>query len=169
MKGAGKSTMAGALSARGAQIVADDALPVDTDGRIARAWPGPTALKLWPESVAAIGRSPRRLRRLHPRASKRVVVDLVATSQPVPLRAVYALHVGNDLLVEPLRGHAAVVELIRHSYAARFVPALGATPEHFARCVRLAGKVPLFNLLRPAALDRLGEVAALVEAHAAGL
>jgi hypothetical protein len=169
MKGAGKSTMAGALTARGALIIADDALPVDMNGHTAQAWPGPTALKLWPESVTAIGRSPRRVRRLHPRASKRVVVDLMATSQPVPLHAIYSLHVGNDLSVEPMHGHAAVVELIRHSYAARFVPSLGATPEHFSRCVRLAESVQMFSLARPAALDRLAEVAEFVEEHVAGL
>jgi hypothetical protein len=169
VKGAGKSTMAAALASRGHAVVTDDALPVDLDGNAAMAWPGPAALKLWPESAAAVGRSARRLRRLHPAASKRVVGDLPATSRPVPLRAIYALFVGDEVVIQPMRGQEAILELIRHSYAARFVPSLGATPSHFGRCARIAAEVPIFNLVRPASLDALPDVAAALEAHAAGL
>jgi hypothetical protein len=169
MKEAGKSTMAGAMVARGASVVSDDALPVSLGDGSAMAWPGPSALKLWPESLTAIGRSARGNPRLHPRASKRVLSDVPVTGEARPLRAIYALDISDDLGIEPILGQAALVELVRHSYAARFLPELGATPGHFERCATLAREVPLFRLSRPAALDKLDDVAALVEAHAAGL
>jgi hypothetical protein len=169
-KGAGKSTMAGSLVARGHSIIADDALPLDPDvDGPPMAWPGPAPLKLWPESASALGRHPRRLPRLHPKASKRVVADVAQSSEPLPLRAVYTLDVGADVSIEALRGQAALVELMRHAYAPRFLPAVGATPAHFARCAHVARSVGIYRLTRPATLEGLSSVAAAVERHAASL
>jgi hypothetical protein len=169
-KGAGKSTAAGALVRRGHPIITDDALPLDIadDGR-ATAWPGPAPLKLWPESASALGRSPRRLPRLHPKASKRVVADLPRTTTAVPLVALYSLEVADEIRIEPLAGSAALLEVMRHAYAPRFLPSAGATPEHFDRCARLVRGVPVFRLARPAGLDRLDDVARAIEGHVASI
>jgi len=169
-KGAGKSTAAGAMLRRGHPVVTDDALPIETTGAGApTAWPGPAPLKLWPESAVALGRSPRRLDRLHPAASKRVVPDVAQAPAPVPLLAIYSLEVGDDVAIRALAGAAGLVELMRHSYAPRFLPAAGATPAHFERCAQLAKSVAVCRLVRPPALDRLDEVAQMVEEHASSL
>jgi hypothetical protein len=169
-KGAGKSTMAGALVARGHSIIADDALPLDPDvDGPPMAWPGPAPLKLWPESASALGRHPRRLPRLHPKVSKRVVSDVAQSLAAIPLLAIYSLDVGSDVSIEALRGQAALVELMRHAYAPRFVPAAGATPEHFARCAQVVRSVGIYRLTRPATLEGLPAIAAAVEQHAASL
>jgi hypothetical protein len=170
-KGAGKSTAAGAFLARGYPLLTDDVLPVagTEGGGDVLALPGPAALKLWPESARALGYAPRRLPRLHPAGTKRVLGAAPAETEGRPLRALYVLDVGEALAVEPVRGHLALVELLRHAYVPRFVPDLGATPAHFARCARVARAVPIFRLRRPPGLEKLPDLVAVVEAHVVGL
>ncbi len=114
-KGAGKSTAAGAMLRRGHAIITDDSLPLDAESEgVPVAWPGPAPLKLWPESATALGRAPRRLQRLHPTISKRVLSDVPQATGPLPLRAIYSLSVGSELAVQQVRGQEALVEIMRH-------------------------------------------------------
>lgn len=57
--GAGKSTMAALLVARGGRVVADDMLVLAGDGALA--WPGAGGFKLSSKSLARIGRTPEGL------------------------------------------------------------------------------------------------------------
>ena len=56
LSGAGKSTFAALLIARGGRVVADDMLVLGAEGRLA--WPGAGGLKLSSKSLARIGRTP---------------------------------------------------------------------------------------------------------------
>lgn len=59
--GAGKSTTAAALQARGFAIVADDTVVLDLSGARPMCLPGHKRLKLWPDSLALTGMAPREL------------------------------------------------------------------------------------------------------------
>jgi len=164
--GHGKSTTAATLHARGGAIVADDVVALDlgASGGPA-ALPGFPLLKLWPDAVMALGESPENLPRLHASEEKRArVADTVATA-PRPLRRVYVLTEAESLRLEPLSGHAAVFELLQHSYVAPALERLGS-PSFLAQCARLAAAVPVRRLRRPRCLAGLGELAALIEADA---
>jgi len=164
--GHGKSTTAATLHARGCAVVADDVVAVDlgASGGPA-ALPGLSQLKLWPDAVTALGESPEDLPRIHASEEKRArVADTVATS-PRPLRRVYVLTDAESLGLEPIGGHAAVFELLQHSYVAPALERLGS-PSFLAQCARLAAVVPVRRLRRPRCLARLGELAALIEADA---
>jgi hypothetical protein len=166
--GHGKSTTAAMLCARGCAVVADDVVAVDlgTGGGPA-ALPGFPQLKLWPDAVTALGESPEDLPRLHQSEEKRArVADTVAMTAR-PLRRLYVLTDAEGLGLEPVSGHAAVFELLQHSYVAAVLDRLG-TSRFLAQCARLARAVPVTRLRRPRSLARLGELAALIEADAPG-
>jgi hypothetical protein len=129
------------------------------------ALPGFPQLKLWPDTVTALGEAPESLPRVHPGEEKRARVVSAATSAPGPLRRLYVLTDAESLELEPLSGHAAVFELLQHSYVAPALPGLGS-PRHLAQCARLAAATPVRRLRRPRSLAGLGELAALIEADA---
>ena len=73
-----------------------------------------------------------------------------------------------SLELEPLRGHAAVFEVLQHSFVAPALEQLGSS-RFLADCTRLAAVVPVRRLKRPRSLAELGRLAALVEADAVGV
>jgi hypothetical protein len=168
-KGWGESTTAAILHARGHELIADDVVAIDVTSSAAPiVYPGFPQLKLWPEAVASLGDTPDRLPRLHPQNEKRArrVADGFA-QVPLPLRYIYILDAGPTLEVSSVPAQEAFVQLVRHSYALRFIGPNGATAAHFRQCARLAGQVPIACLKRPVALDALPQLADLIEEHLA--
>lgn len=159
--GRGKSTTAAALHARDCPVVADDVVAVDlSNPETPVAMPGFPRLRLWPDTVSALGEAPDRLPRVHPAEEKRTrVVSVVAA--PRVLQRLYVLTDAESLALEPLSAHAAVFELLQHSYIAGALPELGSS-SHLDRCARLAAAVPVRRLRRPRSLAGLGELAAFV-------
>jgi hypothetical protein len=93
--GAGKSTLAATLATRGYAVVSDDVVALGGAHGEPVAQPGPSRIRLWPESVQALYGSPDALPRLTPTWDKRF---LDATQdgcrfqeRPLPLAAVYVL------------------------------------------------------------------------------
>jgi hypothetical protein len=86
---------------------------------------------------------------------------------PRPLRRLYVLTDAEALHLEPLRGHAAVFEVVQHSFVAPALEQLGSS-RFLAECTRLAVLVPVRRLSRPRCLARLENLAALVEADVSG-
>lgn len=164
--GWGKSTMAAALQARGHDLVADDVVAVTgLDGGAPLAVPAFPQVKLWPDALAWLGEDPERLPRVHQAVEKRARPAPGFVRQPLPLRRVYVLADAERLAVETLQGHAAVFELVQHSYIAPAVRLLGSAT-HLAQCARLATAVAVRRLCRPRSLADLDTVAALVEGDA---
>lgn len=167
-KGWGKSTLAAVLAQRGHSVISDDvvALGKDADG-------GPTLLpafpqiKLWPNSVEALGGNPEDLPRLSTLFEKRhydVTTQFART--PLPLKCIFLLGIGETVRVDPVQAQDAIVELIRHSYSARFAVHLLSGKEggrHLMQCSALARRVPICRLERPADLSLLPDAARLVE------
>lgn len=164
-KQAGKSTMAAALHRRGHTLIVDDVLALDLpDGKGARAWPGFPQFKLWPASAVALGEDPGTLAPLHPELEKRSLrPERRFQETPLPLHRIYVLREGPVLCGAPLPAREAFVELLTHSYAARFLGEAGAGPEHFRQCQALVGQVPIHRLQRPRDLAQLPEVVRFVE------
>lgn len=153
--GRGKSTTAAAFYARGHDVVADDVVAVQMERGCPVVFPGFPQLKLWPEVAACLGDAVETLAKLHPQRDKRGrrVTDQFSDRR-LPLRALYILTEGPVLAVEPLRAQEAVIELVRHSYAAQLVPSLGAAA-HLLQCAGVAGAAPIRRLMRPPSLAQL--------------
>lgn len=171
VKGAGKSTMAATLQARGHALMADDILAVRMGQNGPLALSGFPHLKLWPDSLAVLGHDPQSLPQLRPELEKRGHrLTAGFSTEVVPLRCIYMLNLGPESSIETFPPQQAWAILMPHWYGARFgselLQALGLS-SHFLQCATLAKQVPICRLSRPAAFAALPNVARLVEAHAA--
>lgn len=182
--GAGKSTMAAALHARGHRVVSDDvvAIPILQDGqmpfdssfeaysrvparRFPTVFPAYPQLRLWPQTVEALGEDAAALPRLHPdqeRRIRRVARDFKASG--VPLRGLFVLKSGEELALERFTPAQALFQLVQHFYCLDLPDPVEAAAQ-FQKCGVLARTLPVFGLKRPQDLSRLAEIAALVETN----
>jgi hypothetical protein len=168
--GEGKSTLAAALHARGHPLLTDDVAALALDRADPEVFPGYPFLRVWPDTVSALGESSADLPRLHPRLEKRGRPSHAEFPRhAVRVRRIYILDRsrGRGPAIEPLAPQAAFVELVRHSFGARSLVPLH--PErHFTQCTQLAGRASVSRLESRTGLNRLGDLAAMVEKDLAG-
>jgi len=157
--GAGKSTLAAALHARGHDVVADDvvAVPTPADPVVP---PGAPLLKFDEETVDE-------LRDVQPRAADSETASTSSTAfRPVtesalskrfyrvertlpaarPLTRVYVLDRGGAPGVASLSPRERVLALVRHSYARRRLRATETVARNLRQCVSLAESVSVRRL-----------------------
>jgi hypothetical protein len=160
--GAGKSTLAAALAIGGLPILADDCLVVEPARRGFVARPFYPGVRLWADSVRAVGASPRasapvahytRKRRLDAR-------DLSCESRAVPLRRIFVLdrpakpRQNTPLLLTRLRGVDALLRLLECTFQLDITDA-GAVRRTFERQSQLVRAVPVDRLTFPWQLKTL--------------
>lgn len=165
-QGWGKSTIAAALHLRGHDMLADDITTIQMDSACPMVVPAFPQFKLWPDSLLALGATPETLPVLHPDLHKRGF-HLVSgfARNPAPLKHIYVLAAGRNLQIQSLSSQEAFVELIRHSYAARFgSQLLHATgiATHFRQCAHLVQNTRVYRFGRPASLSVLHEHASIL-------
>ena len=167
-KGAGKSTLAAALNARGHLLISDDVVALDvTHDAAPRVRPGPGNLNLWPDSAKATGQDLSALNRIFS-GSPKLVGCLPSTTSfdPVPLSAVVIL--SGETSEAPLEMNRlplmeAFRQLVSHSHALRWVDDAGCLPVHLKQCRAVLDYVPVFRLNRGPSLDSLAELAERIE------
>lgn len=166
-KGHGKSTTATALQARGHRLLTDDILALDlTAPTNPLVLPGFPQIKLRPDAAAALVAQPEALPRLHPEVNKLAYLPHDHFSlAPMPLRAIFVLAQGPEPALERVAPQTALLALISHSYALRFLKTAGATADHFQQCSQLCEQVPVYSLQRPYALEAMPQIVRLVEAE----
>jgi hypothetical protein len=116
--GAGKSTLAAALTRLGGATLADDALVLRVGDRRLLAIPTYPGLRLWPGSQALVGRWPslRRTRVSHQHRKQRWAGGSVTFADtPAPLSTLYLLSRGRTLRIEPVGPREAMMALVRFS------------------------------------------------------
>ena len=170
-KGQGKSTLASILHRRGHDLLTDDILALDVQGDHLIARPGFPLLKLWADTIQAMGEDPESYPLLHPSVDKRMRhVSRGFARHPMELACVYVLGDGQEIEIVPLEGKEALLNVLPHWYGALFdgdlleVFGLG---NHLRQCARLVQSVPVFRLQNPRSLSALPDVAQIVEAHRA--
>lgn len=164
-KGAGKSTTAAALQARGHTLITDDVLALESaeDGDI-HVLPAFPQIKLWPESAAGLGYDPSALPALDESVEKRALrpVEQFAT-HPLPLGRIYFLDEGTESRIKPITGGERFTTLLSQAYAPRFLGSGASTAAYFNKCQRLARHVPLYRLTRAMDFSRMREWLCAVE------
>lgn len=159
----GKSTTAAACYQAGHALVADDTTAVDLTGAVPTAIPAIPRIKLWPESLRALSLDPDRYERVHAELDKRQLpAPRGFPGGPVPIGVIYVLDEGTAIGIEPIAGHEAVIEVVRHSYAVDLLQATGSQGRHFLQCTDLAGRVPVRRLVTGGSLDAIGRISAAV-------
>lgn len=148
--GAGKSTLAAEMHRRGHDVLSDDVVPIDADGRALPGWP---RLKLWQDALDRLGRDSGDLRRIREEHAKfHVPLDRPELG-PLPVRWLYALdrHDG-PLRITPVTGAAVFTTLHEHSYRNELL--VGAHRRtHLARSAALAATTRLARVDRPRGVD----------------
>ena len=155
VKRAGKSTTSAALTRLGCNLITDDVLVLNSV-RERCIFPQEPKIKLDDNAIrSTLGRDPARFPRVVPNASKKwVEVEGVGKQTARRLNAIYTLRWGDTVAVEPLSGQEAFIELVRHSYAQRFLVHEQPTPYHFKQLAELADRVPVYSFQRPVDLQR---------------
>lgn len=163
--GEGKSTMAARLHQRGHNLLTDDILALDLGiADLPQAWPGFSQLKLWPDTVSDLGIDPEALPTLMSISEKRAYrLQGGFATQPLPLKRIYVLGEGPEIVTTPRDSQKAFQDLVCHTYALRFIGASGATAAHMRQCAQLIRTVPIICLQRPRRMKDLDAVAALIE------
>lgn len=161
--GAGKSTMAAALSGRGYPVLADDLLAVSLQDGSPRVLPGLAQLKLWPDVLAALGDDPALLPRVRAGFDKRAKhVGGNPPSAVLPLACLYVLSGGDTMAIEPLPAREAFLEVVSHSYGITWLHGVSGQGQFVARA-ELIRRVPVRRLRRPPGLELVTQLTRLVE------
>jgi hypothetical protein len=168
--GAGKSTMALHLNARGHPLICDDICALDTSGAMPVVWPGLCNLKLWRDALTSAGRAPDGLEQVLPTLDKyRLPVATTARYAPYPLGGIVCLAAGPDAseaTFGPLAGAETAAVLIANSFRGQLIKPMGRSRTHFEQVTAVARTTGVHRLTRPWAIDQLATSCALVERSA---
>jgi hypothetical protein len=168
--GAGKSTMALHLNARGHPLICDDICAVDTSGAIPVVWPGLINLKLWRDSLASTGRATDGLEQVLPTLDKyRLPIAATAAYERYLLGGIVCLIAGSEktaAALEPLTGAEAAAILIANSFRGQLIKPMARSLAHFEQVTAIARITGVQRLSRPWAINQLATSCALVERSA---
>ncbi|MBD2365015.1 hypothetical protein H6G36_28285 [Anabaena minutissima FACHB-250] len=163
--GAGKSSAAAAMLARGHKIVSDDVVPVILESPV-KVVPGYPQMKMSPEVATTCGYDLESLIYLHPLLGEygyRREQDFAC--KPQQLHSLYVLVDSDELAIEEVRSQGAILELITNSYGICSLQQAFNREQHLSQCVELLRSIPIYKLKRPRSLPLLSEVAKYVEDH----
>jgi hypothetical protein len=167
-KGAGKSTLAAALTRRGHRLLSDDIVAIEERAGAPFALAGTASLKIQPEAAQALGVDPGTLARVHPDSEKRAWPGGAGEDAPAatPITTLLVASAGTEPSLAPLAASATFLELVRHTYGSRYDLAhrSGTGARHFQQVSALVRTAGAHRLVRGDDLARLTETAARVEA-----
>lgn len=164
--GAGKSSLAAAMRARGHHVVADDVTATQIVDGHAQVFAGPPRLKLDPAILDWLGESSDELPPAPGDDDKvEYPVEGVPLEQPLPLRGIYVLGDGPSPRVDPLSEQEAFLEISRNCHRVELMVGAAGPRSYMHRCAELARRIPVYRLVRPRSIDRLAELAQRLEEH----
>ena len=156
--GAGKSTVSAMFLQRGYQVLADDVVPVDIQGR---ALPGFPRIKLWRDAAEHLALETSGLRRVRPMFEKfNVPVAQPYDGPPLPVRWIYILDPERkpEITIEAVRGMQRLKPLQENTYSIRMIRSSAAKSEQLKQCSKLAMGIHLSRINRPAGGFSAGEM-----------
>ena len=164
----GKSTMAAAMLARGAELVSDDLARIDPGeaGRGALIYPSSSRLKLWQDAIDYFALGDQviepdlfRTEKFHCR------IERTADVEAVELTAIVLLEWGDETKLEPLAGGEAVRAVLRDTcYRPEMLEVMERAGEQAALVSQIAGSARVYRLTRPRRFSAMTEACALIEA-----
>jgi hypothetical protein len=148
--GAGKSTLSAGFLKRGYEVLADDVVPVDLQGRALAGFP---RIKLWQDAAENLAFKTEELRRLRPMIEKfNVPVVNPYRGPPLPVRWVYILETERsaEITLEPIKGMQRLKPFLDNTYSTRLIRSPAAKSDQLKQCSILAGGIHLARISRPA-------------------
>jgi hypothetical protein len=172
--GAGKSTMAAAIAARGHVHVTDDLSVVRLPAEgLPLVYPGTRVMKLCPDSSTALGFDEAEAvtaRLSHEKLRFRSGATTLS-AQPDALAAIYFLELGDsaDVIIEPLIGMHAIAAVASEIFRRAWLGPMGSLEARLPDIAEVARRTACFRLKRPHRFDMLPEVVDTVLRHRASL
>jgi hypothetical protein len=167
--GYGKSTLAASFLADGATLLTDDLLVIHQEAGRILAYPGPSRIKLFPDSAHRFLGSAAHGVPMNALSNKHVIP--LATAQrcvrPVPVRAVYALAPPAEMRrqrqvrITPMSQRDAFLALISNTFN-RYIGDPARLSRQHAETGRLSRAIPIRKLAYPRSTARLAEVRAAI-------
>ena len=169
-QGAGKSSLAAALSGSGCTLLADDLLALEPRGDSVLAHPGYPQMRLWPDQANWFLGCAQDLERVHPWYDK-LRVDVgeggiggfceEARSLGciyIPQRAMP--RTGDDVVrFEPLEPQEAFIQLLAGSFSPRHADTSNRDGSRLAAIATISRTVPVRRVIFPGGMDLLARVA----------
>jgi hypothetical protein len=155
--GMGKSSLAAACVAQGIPLLGDDCIPMRWEGEQLLVHRGPRRMKLWPDTIDALGLRSQAKRPIHGGEIKYLVDAGIASQAVVPLRYLFLLTPGPQPVIEAVDGRAIIPTLYSNIFGHRRQRAASRSL-HFHATTRLALSSMVKRLVVPRDLQRLREV-----------
>jgi hypothetical protein len=155
-KGRGKSTTANALHAAGGTFLTDDVAALTSIEGVPMIAPGFPISKIDPKALDAMREPSDELFSIagHRIKKGRKITERFA-EESFPVHHIVSLAAGSAVASRVMSKSDAMFELMRHSFAARWLPSSHADANNFNRCALLANFVPMHLLERPMKLSSL--------------
>jgi hypothetical protein len=149
--GSGKTTIAAALIAAGASLVADDVSVVDFTRETPAIRPAFPTLKIWADSLQHVGIETKGLTPVQNEAQKYYLPVNSFSNQLFAIHQVFILLPQNKAGIElkSLKGVDKFQALKKYTYLFRGIPNTGLEQNHFVLVNQLAQQVPVDMLIRP--------------------
>lgn len=161
--GAGKSTLAAWFHDRGHKVIADDICVVGFDPQnVPHVTPGLPRLRLWKEALEASGRAAADFDRAWEGSEEWDKYEVPLSAKRVAenertLAAIFLLQSADEFEIKRLKGARAIQALIENTYRGRTIVAAAGPRLHWEACLRVAERIPVFELRRPWGLSRLDQ------------
>jgi len=156
-KGAGKSTTAAAMTARGYRILCDDVIPIAAGFLVL---PGIPLPKLLPDAYERLIGDPGEAAHLFDGAGK-YHASLPAGNEAAALKMIFLLEPSEEaaLRVEPVKGGAKIRAILENAIS---LEGLDDPMLLFSRASERLASIPLFRVIRPVSGNCLDELVAAI-------
>lgn len=171
----GKSSLASALVQSGYALLTDDILPVECRDDLVIGRPGYAQMRFWPDRAEYLLGQYHNLAKVHPDYDKRRVPigldgwgNFCDTAQQ--LKCLYLPERrdpsawGTAVEIISVSPTEAVIELVRQSFAAPILRAMGILPQRLENLAKIVRHVPVRRLIYPNGMNYLPQVNEAIKA-----
>ena len=166
-KGYGKSTLAAHMEMLGHRLISDDIVPLTSRSGQVWAEPGFPRVKLFDDSIEALGARPSDFPPIHRFATKRSLsLSENCNQEPVPVRAIYILNEDDHFAIVEMGKPQAFIEIMRNAHLGKFLEETGSQSSYFELCGEITNKVRIFRLDRPSSFHEMPRILDALVKHA---
>jgi len=151
----------------GHRLISDDIVPLRSRAGEVLAEPGFPRVKLFDDSIEALGASPSDFPAIHRFATKRSL-NLIGNvdQEPVPVRSIYILNEDDRFAIVEMNRSQAFIELMRNAHLGKYLVETGRQSDYFEVCGEITKNVRVFRLDRPRSFHEMPRVLDALVKHA---
>lgn len=167
-KGFGKSSLTAALINRGHNLISDDVTAISFCCGSLKVLPGIPIIKLWPDTIRAIGFDVHHNRALYPGITKRLcTIREKFYKQSLPLGSIFILGYGDTLEIKELKVSKKLLFLSVFHYFSHFRTAFSDNThcKILNQCNEIAAQTDMYKFIRRVDLREIEGACRIVENH----